>query len=313
MRKNRKYFDSTAIGSSLLSTFIEESPDHALIEVKPTNSMENGRVWEDLVEHYIVTARGGESDFTDKYFISTVSDFPNPKKVPAIPELLDSKDVKKAVKEAYVWNKDKKALNQTYVVYHNLLYEIQSNNHKRPIPTGCWDKMQKMWINFKKAQWQGQNIFEMLCGLPAVKFQQEHYWTDLISGAKCRMKSDIEAVYETASGKHGWIADLKCTAGIKNFNSRGIKTRWQDRHYSSGYTQHCYTEDIEAPQNVIYIISDIQPPHLTYVREIQPLDAMQLQTVYGDRLTECWAWIKEGKKTIGFKEESMNQYFKPVN
>lgn len=312
MRKNQKYFDNPAIGSSLLSTFIEDSPDHALLEVKPTNSMENGRVWEDLVEYYIVTARGKKSNFKDKYFLSKVTEFPSPSKKVSIPELLDNKDIKSAVSEAYTYTK-KGTLHGTFANYHSILDEIKDNDFKRPIPSNCWNKMCKMWANFCKAEWQGQNIFDMLCGLPVVKFQQEHYWTDLISGAKCRMKSDIEAVYETASGNHGWVADFKFTGGIKQFTARGIKTRWQDRHYSSGYAQYCHTEDIEAPQNMIYIIADNTAPYLIYVREIRPLDAMQLQTTYNEKLAECQAWIKGGKKAVGFKEESVNQYFRPVN
>jgi len=310
MRKDQPYFDNPAIGSSLLSTYIEDSPDHALMEVKPTNPMENGRVWEDLVEHYLT---GGKNGFNDKYFLSTVSDFPNPKKVPGIPELMDSKNVKKAVKSAYVWNKGKKALNQTYAAYHILLDEIQANDHKRPIPTGCWDKMEKMWSNFLKAEWRGNNIVEMLMGLDTVKFQTEHYWKDIECGAECRMKSDIEAVYETSEGKQGILIDLKFTGGIKQFTTRFIKTRWQDRHYSTGYGQYCRRNDVEPPLNMIYLICECAAPYLTYVREMQPLDVMQLQSEYSEKLTECWSWIKGGKKAVGFKEQSVNKYGRPVN
>lgn len=319
MRKNQAYYDSPAIGSSLLSTFIEDSPDHALMEVKPNEAMEMGRIWEDLVEYYLSDSR---NRFTNKYFVSEQTVFPKPTKLPSIPELMDRENVEKAIMQAYIWNKGKptkkgekavKKLNSIYKTYHDLLDEIKANNYKRPIPKDCWDTMKKMWDNFCKAQWMGNNIVQMLKGLKDVKFQTEHYWTDLDSGAKCRMKSDIEAVYETAEGKQGWLADLKLTSGIVQFEQRTKKYRWQDRHYTTGYGQKCRNNDILPPLSMPFIISEMKAPYLTYVRTIRPLDAMELQTEYDQNLTDCWQWIKGGKQAVGYKEQYVNKYGRIVN
>ena len=308
MRKDQNYFDSKAIGSSLLSTFIEDSPDHALIEPKPTNSMERGRIWEDLIEHYMTNGKNG---FLDKYYISGLPSFPTSTTQPSIPELMDSDNVEKAIKGAFVWTQSKN-LNQKYEKYHDLLAEIEHQDYKRPIPKECWEKMGRMWTNFCKAEWQGHNIVNMLMAASSLKFQQIHYWKDTDCQAECRMKSDIEAVLNTPYGKTGWLGDIKWTEKINGFTTRASKIRWQDAHYTTGYAKHCAKVEIKAPQSMVYIVSEFTAPYLTHVFQMRPDDAMVIQSEYKEHIVKCQRWIKGGKKAVGFREKSVNKYFRIV-
>ncbi len=311
MREDQAYFDSKAIGSSLLSAFIQ-SPDHALMQVNPTNYMENGRIWEDLVEYQIV---GKKSSFTDKYYRSEKGRLPDSKTYRAIPDIMDDDNITQAVEDGYIRNKDG-SLNGKQETRHALLDEIKVNGYKRPIPLECWEKMQKMWHNFSKAEYKGRNIVSMLRSIKDVKFQTIHYWTD-ISGAECRMKSDIEAVYPVGQELQGMIIDLKCESNVTEYGNK--RHKWQDRHYVTGYRQYCLKNRITPPQHMIFAISEQKNPYLTYVDYLEnPQEynrdyIFENQEDYQKHLEACHKWIKAGKKSKGFKERVVDKHFRPIN
>jgi len=311
MREDQAYFNSKAIGSSLLSTFIQ-SPDHALMQVHPTNYMENGRIWEDLVQYQII---GDKSGFTDKYYRSETDNLPVSQTYRSIPDIMDDDDITQAVADGYIYSKDG-SLNARQNARHTLFDEIKENGYKRPIPLECWGKMQKMWHNFSKAQYKGRNIVNMLRSIKDVKFQTIHYWTD-ISGAECRMKSDIEAVYPTEQGLQGMIIDLKCASNVTEYGNN--RNRWQERHYVTGYRQYCLKNKINPPQHMIFAISEQKIPYLTYVDYLEnPLEynrdyIFENQEKYQEHLEACHKWIKAGKKSKGFKERVLDKYFRPIN
>ena len=312
MRKDQAYFDSKAIGSSLLSKYIQ-SPDHALMETVGTSYMEKGRIWEDLVEFQIT----GGTWFHQKYFLAEAPQLPESKRYLSIPDILDSNDIPQAVARGYIYNQPKKkgvppqlSMQKGLPARHAMLNEIKANAYKRPIPVEDWADMQRLWNNFRKATYKGRNIVNLLKSLDDVQFQVQRYWTDLGSGAECRMKSDIEAVEQTEDGKKGMLIDLKWTSFTPTYGKENF--RWQDRHYLAGYTQHCLQMGIEPPYHMIFIIPENKAPYLTHVQYIE--SGMQDNEIdYQGHIAACWQWIQAGKPQQGFKEEPVNRFFRPMN
>ena len=92
--KNQAYFDSPAIGSSMLSAFIK-SQDEALKKFNASRFAENGKEYEDLIEEEAT----GKTVFSDKYFVSSITSFPDTKKpnIKSILVIIDDDDIQKAV------------------------------------------------------------------------------------------------------------------------------------------------------------------------------------------------------------------------
>jgi len=311
--KKHNYFDSPAIGSSLLSSFIQ-SPDHALMKTTASNYMERGRIWEDLIE-YMITE--DEKKFKQKYYLSELEKFPTSTTYSSIPDIMDNENVVQTISNGYIYNKLKKgekkpSLNRLHATRHSLLDEIKVNGYKKPIPKECWEKLLKMWENFQKAHYKGRNIVSLLKGLDDVKFQTEHYWKDMLCGAECRMKSDIEATYSTKEGRKGIIFDIKWTSNMSDYgNSR---FRWQDRHYTTGYGRKCRQNDIEPPPSMIFLISEYKEPYLTYIWSLDDYQGItENQSDYQAHVEQCGQWIDAGKPLKGYKEQTVNKYFRPNN
>jgi len=146
---NNDYFNSPAIGSSLLGTVIVRTDplelclDLATLPVKPTSFMEIGKMFEDFVEEEF----SGKPVFSDKYFHSSIQSIPTTSRndLKDILEMLDGERLKedekgvpynrlrRDVQEGYVLKKDG-AWNSTYANRNQCLKEIQAHDYRRPIP-----------------------------------------------------------------------------------------------------------------------------------------------------------------------------------
>jgi len=308
------YFDSTDIGSSLLGSFIE-GQDYALKEVKPTGFMETGKIYEDLIEEEAT----GADNFSSKYFASSINNFPETKnpKLKGIFEILDGDNIAADIENGYAYAENGK-LNGHYKNRHNCLNQIKAHDYRRPLPSPTWETMKLMLENFKIAQfappehdWKS-NVFKMISSSD-VKFQQEHFW-DSESGAKCRMKSDIEVFFESEGQKHGLIIDLKVTANWPSFRTNWIKKYiWQSKHYLAGFRLWCIGNGIVPPDVIWYFIQESTAPYLLHMKALSIEAIDSLSTDYEFHLNACQSWIDSGKPKRGYTDaEHVDRYLRSI-
>ena len=288
------YFKSSAIGSSLLAAFIK-GQDYAKMGVRPTGYMEAGKIWEDWLEEQM----SDSSVFTDKYFFSKVDKFPettNPM-LKSVAEIVNCRNIKLAVLNGYVHKVGGDGLNGRYKARHDLLDDIRKNGFKRPIPRLLWDDMQMMFENFQKVRHQGLNLFDSLKGKS--HWQQTHFW-QTATGAKCRMKSDIET-YFVSGKKYGELHDIKLTANIATFwrNWRS-KYVWQAIHYLEGFKDFCEKNIITPPKYMWFIITEAVAPFLTRIITLSQKAQKILLPQYHQHVTDCQTWIDAGKPAKGY-------------
>jgi hypothetical protein len=316
--RDQKYFDSPAIGSSLLANFMK-GQDHALKEVQPTGFMEEGRIFEDLIQEKAT----GEDIFGKKYFSSDMDLSPDSaawKKL--LPIFEDNSNIVDDIENAYVWkNPDKYGkveLNCTHKKLHRALDQIKAHNYRRLVPESTWTRFKAMLENFQLAEFKhpdwpnGINLFQMLCG-PGVKFQKTHFWTSE-SGAYCRMKSDIEFFWQNEGVNCALIADLKLTANwptfLQNWRNNYI---WQSKHYLEGFRKYCLDNEIWPPNEIWYFVQESTYPYLLHSIALSHDDLAFIDQEYEEGLINCQRWIDAGKPKKGYVETCfVNRWGKPI-
>lgn len=312
MKKDQSYFNSPAIGSSLLADFIK-SPDHALKKVSLSLPMLYGIIWEDMLEAQL---KGNADGFYKKFYHSKIDKFPDTKNptLTNIVELLNSPDITQALNSAYIYKNDG-SLSNTYKNRHFLLDEIKDNNYRIPIPSELWEIFNKQWINFQKAVYWKNKLTDWLTKTEKVVFQQPYFWTDEDTGAECRMKSDIEVYYEHSGEKSAQIFDIKWTSCYDNFR-RGWSQRyiWQNAHYINGFHHQCAqnNSDIALNPNMVFIVSEAKEPYMTYVIELSLEAKEKLEYEYKAHLGKCWEWIQNGRRSQGYLTQTVDRYLRPI-
>jgi len=321
---NGRYFDSKAIGSSLLGTCIVSvdplvvCTDRATVDVKPTSFMEIGRMFEDLVE-----AEYGEFDFWEKYFKSNFQTFPA-----GIIEVLENDDVVEAVEACKAdpahYKKDGN-LSKTYERKFACLDQIKAHDYRRPIPAPIWEKLEIMLERFKNCPFTLNDLTlpldEWMSDYAEVKFQIEYFWENF--GAKCRAKYDMIWIYEGLDGKkHAIPFDLKVTGdevvGQKSFGAFVGNWRkkyiWQSKHYHEGFKLWCEENGYAAYDRIPYIVQESEEPQVTNVLELHPEELRALNQPYHESLPVIQEWIDDGKPIKGFMEQqTVNRFGRQWN
>jgi hypothetical protein len=301
---DQDYFNSEAIGSSLLANFIK-GPDYALKEIKPSGAMEKGKIFEDLVEEEAT----GNPVFKDKYFVSSINSFPDTKKpnIKPILEILDSDHVGQAVEAGYIY-KDNGDRNNTYKKRHDCLDQIKAHDYRRPIPAPDWEDLKAMLENFKLArfappeyEWE-VNLFEMLSS-PGARFQQTHFWKS--GDAECRMKSDVEVFWEDSelAQYRGFVGDFKATGNwVKFKHNWKEKYIWQSKLYLEGFQRYCRENDIIEPEHIWYFIQESTAPYLLHMKALSMEEIDALAPKYKYSLNACQEWIDAGRPKRGYTD-----------
>ncbi|MBT8373944.1 MAG: hypothetical protein KJN80_03425 [Deltaproteobacteria bacterium] len=303
------YYESDYIGSSLLAKFIDHQ-DKAALETKPTESMEDGKRFEDLVQQEIT----GESIFDDKYFRSDLKSIPSTTKEGAKPilEIMESENFREEVDNGYILKADGTP-HGTYKNHNRCLDQIKAHDYRRPIPETSWGKFFKMLENIKRTKFELMckefELSDLLQNVTVTQFQREHFWEDK-SGAKCRMKTDMQSFYQVDEEMRGLIWDIKVTANWNTFlfNWR-TKYIWQNKHYLSGFQNFCELKKVRPPEKMWYIIVESTPPYLVTLWALHPIELEELDSPYHAALKKCQTWIDAGKPTTGFrKQQTVNRY-----
>jgi hypothetical protein len=296
------------IGSSLLASYIND-PDAARKHVQTSNAMSNGKLWEDFLEEWI----SGKTILEGKYYMSKFKSLPSCKMRPPIPEIMDTiKKAKKAVPGSYVLTKSGSRNDQSKT-WNNLLDEIQENGYKMPITTEIWSNIQKAWENFKKVDFEGINLTQLLSHSA---WQVEHTWKDELCGADCRAKYDTIAAYSDGSkGAEAITLDIKftgnMTAFIKNWKTKYI---WQNVHYSAGAPGLIKgLWDIDFNDSMNFVVTENTEPFLTHIFYLKDRAFNYLKDPYNRHLNECWQWIKAGRPFRGYAgRQALDQYGRNV-
>jgi hypothetical protein len=317
------YFGSPAIGSSLLAACIarleplEICTDRATKEVKPTEFMEAGKVFEDLVEE----TYSGKEVFTDRYFKSDISKIPDYKgnrtDIRQILEILDIEDdeeMKAAVDDAYIYT-GAGNLHGSYKQRHRCLDQIKAHDYRRPIPEPMWGKLWIMLERFGKYPFKigdsrrPLNFWLKHEGIK-IAFQVEHFWKHE-SGAECRAKFDM--VWTWRSGADIWAMplDIKATideiGGIKSF--KVFLKNWsriyvlQSKHYMEGFIVWCAENGcIPCPQ-IPYLVQESVEPYITHCKALSVRELDNLSTPYDGAIPQIWEWIEAGKPIKGYTDQ----------
>ncbi len=264
---NGKYFESPAIGSSILGTVIERIErdengvwrpliclDRATVPVKPSKFMQVGKMFEDLVEQEF----SGRPVFTEKYFKSELNEIPTTtaKGVRCILRMFENarpikteeyepgvkplytNTLHRDVAEGYQFTKPNKdgevRLNKTYAPRHQCLDEIKAHNYHFPVPTPTWEKLQVMLERFKNYPLEINGSTKSIWNwreLVNIQFQVEHFW-EHESGAECRAKFDMVWTYQAGNETYAIPFDLKVTADeVGGIKSIGVFNRNWTRKY----------------------------------------------------------------------------------
>ena len=307
------YFKRPDIGSSLLARFIDH-PDKAAKEPKPKSCMEKGNIYEARLQQEIE----GSKVFSGKYFKSSVENFPDSKCHKNIQEILESKNVKKAVKSGYIYNKPDKhgdsKLSGHHKARHQILDEIAEHGYKKhPVPAGVSRDLEEMMTNFKLATFQGANLFQSLKALKA-KFQVPYFWKHE-NGAYCRAKWDIVVIYTIKKIKYGLVFDIKATENWPSFVQNWRKNYiWQNIHYLDGFRRWCLENGVIPPDRMWYLVAESSEPWLVNKWALSPQDLDDLRPEYEGHLARCQAWIDAGKPRIGEREEkTVNRWGREVS
>jgi hypothetical protein len=337
------YFNSDAIGSSLLASVIASFRDNeivfcfdrATIPVKPTSSMEIGKMFEDLVE----TTIGGKWDFWEKYFTSDMNSIPEYKgertDISQILEILDmgKEEIRQAVgveKPGWAYMTKKGGfLHGSYKSRHRMLDQIRAHNYRRPIPKPTWEKLEIMLERFMNYPFEFSGVEKTISewlesGLIKCEFQVEHFWETehptMGEGgfAKCRAKYDMIWFWVDGDGDmHGILFDLKVTEdkiddlkSIHVFN-RNWRTRyiWQSKHYHEGFKDYCAKNGIIPHPVIWYLIQESEEPQVTYGRALSELELEELSGPYRETLFKTQEWIDRGKPVKGYmRQQKVDRY-----
>ena len=315
------YFKTDAIGSSLLGTVIENiNPlrlcfDRAYEPVKPTEAMENGKIFEDFVEQEY----SGKPVFNEKYFHSDLAKIPvyrgdNPN-IKQILEILDM-DINEIRQEigienpgfAYIRTKNE-SLNKTYKTRHHCLDQIRAHDYRRPIPAPTWEKLQKMFLRFEYYPFQladsRQSLKDWITKYVEIEFQVEYFWKHQ-SNAECRAKFDMIWFWKNADNIYALPFDLKVTDNWSSFqNNWKSKYIWQSKHYLEGFKQYCKDKGYIGGKHIWYIIQESSEPFITHARALDIEDQNKLTPAYDEAISQIWEWIKMDKPVKGFMEQEI--------
>jgi len=331
--QDSSYFNSTAIGSSVLATCIQSHDqlvvctDRATKEVKPTTFMEMGKIFEDLVEaHY---SRGMDW-FWEKYFKSNVSSFPS-----GIMEVLETENIWEAIEEVRADKKyytKKGALSKIYERKFHVLDQIKAHDYRRPIPAPWWSKLEIMLERFGNCPltlWEDNtmSIDEWLRHKAAtVIFQQEYFWNtpneEAEYGADCRAKFDLILLIKWHEKTFAVPFDIKCTGDEVDGNSsfgafqRNWRTKyiWQSKHYHEGFKFWCEENGYRAYHCMPYIIQESEEPQITNVMALHPQELDALDADYHEALPIIQKWIDDGKPIVGYMpQKNVNRYGREWN
>lgn len=316
------YFESDAIGSSILSNVItgfdpgEVCTDLGIVPVEQTKFMGMGKAFEDLVEQEF----SGRRVFYEKYFCANIPSIPayngadeSIKQILDIMDIEDAEEREQAVENAYILKKGKPELNNTYKARHDCLDEIKHNKYRRPIPTQDYDNLMIMLERFSSypfeistsklslSEWS-QNV--------DVQFQVEHFW-EHDSGAECRAKFDMIWRWEVDGIVYAIPFDLKVTANWKSFKKHWTEWYiWQSKHYIQGFKNWCDGLGITPYHDtgnplIWYLIQESTAPQITHALALSADELDRLDEAYNDAVPQVWEWIQQGRPVKGYTEQKI--------
>ena len=308
------YFDSRAIGSSILGQVIVRSEpleiclDLATVTVKPTAFMEDGKVFEDLVEQEF----SGKDIFDNKYFKSDISKIPEYKgdrtDIRQILEILDNpqEEQETAIESAYIRKADG-SLHGSYKQRHRCLDQIRAHDYRRPIPKPFWKKLWKMSDRTKAYPFEINghtvSVAEWMASYVDVEFQVEYFWKHE-SGAECRAKFDMVWIWECEEKTYAMPFDLKVTANWPSFESNWkYKYIWQSKHYMEGFVRWCVENGCIPHPQIWYLIQESKEPFITHMRALSVRELDNLTEPYDEAILSMWGWIEAGRPVKGFVEQ----------
>jgi len=320
------YFKFDAIGSSILGRVImgflkkHESPvlccDLAAVPVKPTQAMEIGKQFEDLVEQEY----SGKPVFDNKYFISDISKIPEYRgetpDVMQILHILDSDNIEEEVKRGYIWNTkpDKKSgqpkLNKTYKQRHSCLDQIIAHDYRRPIPAPLWKKLQIMLERFRNYPFSISGMVHSLHDWMTnsnidVEFQVEYFWKHDCD-AECRAKFDMILTWKINGDRVALLFDLKVTQKRSKFEQFWRdKYVWQAKHYLEGFKKWCAENNYIPIPLMWFLIQENEEPYITSARALSPKAFNNMTISYNEAVFEIWEWIKAGKPIRGYMPQQI--------
>jgi hypothetical protein len=306
------YFDSPAIGSSLLGAVITRTDplqiclDRASVPVKPTGFMEVGKMFEDLVEEEF----SGKPIFSDKYFHSSIKSFPETSRddLKNVLEILDGDNIEEEIESGYVLKADG-SWNSTYNNRNECLKEIAAHDYRRPIPAPIWKKLMVMLERFKAYPFKiGDTISslsEWMTQYVNVEFQVEYFWKHE-SGAECRAKYDMIWSWKIDDITYAIPFDLKVTANWPSFESNWkYKYIWQSKHYIEGFKKYCEENDLTPHPLIWYLIQESGEPQITHARALSVEGLEYLTQDYNEAIPQIWEWIEANKPIKGFVEQQV--------
>lgn len=303
------YGRTDCIGSSILGAYIDDS-GKAHLEVAKTNSIEPGHIWEDLLEERIT----GRKFFDEKYFESSVSEFPTAKDRRTIPDIMEEQDLKLWIEQSIIKKADGKPKKSNY---NEILFEIKDNGYRRPVPAQLLRNMEDAWENFQKYVFNDKdhlcrvNLVELLSG---AKWQYEHFWEE--NEIKCRQKLDTWAACMTRNGRLDIPVDIKWTACIKQFRQNWKrKLVHQAIHYEYGFRDLLLRQEGVHFDGVMYfVVAENKPPFTIYGFWLTEDDYLRNAGLYYRYLSDCWDWIQAGKPSPGWVEmQPLDRYARPVH
>lgn len=329
------YFDSSAIGSSILGNCIAGidplvvCTDRALGDVKPTTFMEMGKIFEDLVE-----SKYGKLDFWEKYFKSDLKTFPHTtaKGVKNVLDMFEGERIYKDeggvtlntlhqdIASGYEYNKPKKGagreLSGKHANRHRLLDQIKAHDYRRPIMAPWWDRLEIMlerFENFKLPLSFGNDpdVYGATVGkwmadfLDGLLFQVEYFWTEC--GAKCRAKYDMIWIIEHGGETYAIPFDIKVTGdevvGQKSFGA--FVGNWkkhyalQSAHYHPGFVSWCAENGYTPHDKIYYLIQESDFPQVMNAWALHPDELESVNAQRREALPVIQKWIDSGKPISG--------------
>ncbi len=323
------YFDSEAIGSSLLGAVITgvqsesqrdycETPldmlqinlDLGTLDINPTGFMEVGNIFEDLAQE----EETRKDIFSDKYFKSDIELKPESaawKKILKIFEETAKEDLPRKINNSYTFTKPDKEgnvkLHKTHKTFHFALDAIKAHECRRLIPKQTSDALNVMTERFFNAKFKLGTSNKVSLGTwfkrYDTRWQVEYFWEQ--AGANCRMKADLILIVEDKAGnKHAILFDLKVTAHWSSFEQNWRKRYiWQSKHYMEGFKLWCRENGFIPFKKMWYLVQESTAPFTTHIRALSPVELDALHDPYMAVLPVIQDWIDKGKPIKGYTEQ----------
>jgi hypothetical protein len=265
------------------------SPDHALMTVDFKSYFEYGRQFESMLQDAVT----GSTTFSDRFYFTELEN-----KMPD--ELIEWIDTGIDLTTKYEYTK-KGDLSLTYKGRHAYLDEALKNPGKIPVSKPDGEMLKRHTENMLKMKYLDTPVGDILAN---AKWQVPVYWTDEVTGLKCKALVDVLVDL----GGEFLPVDIKTAAGFKKF-SYMLRDKYfiQDLHYIEGVNA-----TIGSAMPMVFFVASKESPYLCQPWQVDYGDVdWRIKAIeqYRELCQEYQEWRNQGRPPKGWLPLGMAKFY----